>query len=414
MRPLRISLAVAIAAGLLFATFGSTSVAQSDTTPPVIVYLTINDPVLDFAAGETLLDIDYRITDDMSGLNFVEPHLLIPTPPGFSSYPSLPGYSGLQLDHVGFPPGQLDYTGQAQIDFAAPNQYWPSDGQYSVVLRMADQAGNWAFLPVTAQHPVVTIVNSQTASPTSACYTASVTDRVFYAPFDTVIGPDVISNTPNSGTPTGPNRYLTATTIPGHTGQVLHLNAIPRHETTNYTGRVRYLRDGMTGRSPFAFRRDDFSINFWMRTTNDHARLIGTRQRNNDSGHRQRGIMVNLQNGQLEFQMNLGEAAQGSGPWFRNWSGGSNIADGGWHMITVTVDRDSATGGELRVDGAVVATFDPTGFTGNLGNRNFLGLGFDGVTQGNDGDFEIDEIEIYHRVLQDAEISARFARPLCP
>lgn len=257
-------------------------------------------------------------------------------------------------------------------------------------------------------------LNSQGGSPSSACYTASATDRVFYAPFDTVIGPDAVSNTPNTGTPAGPNRFLTATTIPGHTGQVLHLNAIPRHETTNYTGRVRFLRDGMTGRSPFAFQGDDFSINFWMRTTNDHARLFGTRQRTNNDGNSQRGVMVNLQNGQLEFQMNLGEAAQASGPWFRNWSGGPNIADNQWHMITITVDRDSATGGQMRVDGALVTTFDPRDFTGNLGNRNFLGLGFDGVTQGNDGDFEIDEIEIYHRVLDPQEIAGRLSAQLCP
>jgi len=260
----------------------------------------------------------------------------------------------------------------------------------------------------------VPVPGCSTAPTTASCTTADPLDRVFYAPFDTVIGPDVVSNTPNTGTPPGPNRYLTATNIPGHTGQVLHLNHVNRQDTTNYSGRVRFLRNGMSGRSPFGFRRGDFSINFWIRTSNDHARLIGTRQRNNDGGNRQRGVMVNLQNGQLEFQMNLGESAQGlQSPWFRNWRGGPNIADNQWHMITVAVDRDNATGGTLHVDGNVVATFDPTRFSGNLGNRNFLGLGFDGVTQGNDGDFEIDEIEIYHRVLDTPEITGRFASQLC-
>lgn len=267
------------------------------------------------------------------------------------------------------------------------------------------QSGNFSFNLA---------LNSQGPGSSMACYTASATDRVFYAPFDTVIGPDAVSNTPNTGTPVGPNRFLTATTIPGHDGQVLHLNAVPRNETTNYSGRVRFLRDGMSGRSPFAFREDDFSINFWMRTANDHARLIGTRQRTNDNNNNQRGIMVNLQNGRLEFQMNLGVGAQANPPWFQNWSGGPNIADNQWHMITINVDRDSATGGVLRVDGAVVATFDPRPVAGNLGNRNFLGLGFDGVTQGNDGNFEIDEIEIYHRVLDTPEIAGRLAAQLCP
>lgn len=79
--------------------------------------------------------------------------------------------------------------------------------------------------------------------------------------------------------------------------------------------------------------------------------------------------------------------------------------------MAVTVDRDSSTGGKLYVDGNLVFTFNPATFTSRtLDNSAPVRLGQTGqgdtyaIYQG-----QIDEVEIFKRVLSEAELDKIYA-----
>jgi Concanavalin A-like lectin/glucanases superfamily len=84
-----------------------------------------------------------------------------------------------------------------------------------------------------------------------------------------------------------------------------------------------------------------------------------------------------------------------------------DLRDGFFHHVAMTVSRNSTTGGNLYVDGAVVLTFDPTALNGSLINSEPLRIGnhpaldlncfFKGI---------IDEVSIYDRALSTNEIQA--------
>jgi len=56
-------------------------------------------------------------------------------------------------------------------------------------------------------------------------------------------------------------------------------------------------------------------------------------------------------------------------------AGSPSVADGQWHHVAVTVDRDVAIGGRLFVDGQAVMTFDPTPASGDANNTADLLIG---------------------------------------
>jgi hypothetical protein len=82
-------------------------------------------------------------------------------------------------------------------------------------------------------------------------------------------------------------------------------------------------------------------------------------------------------------------------------------ADNQWHMVAVTVVRNSNTGGTLYLDGAPIGTFDPTKYSGSLNNTFPLRIGTRSLTFGaSDGWFKggIDEVEVFKRALSAGEI----------
>jgi hypothetical protein len=85
------------------------------------------------------------------------------------------------------------------------------------------------------------------------------------------------------------------------------------------------------------------------------------------------GFQMYLDHGRLACQL----AAPPMRPLgFQNFvSPGPNLHDGRWHHVALTVERDSATGGMLHVDGQLVFTFDPTKQTGDLSNTEPLRIG---------------------------------------
>jgi hypothetical protein len=86
---------------------------------------------------------------------------------------------------------------------------------------------------------------------------------------------------------------------------------------------------------------------------------------------------------------------------------GPDLRDGRFHLVAWTMNRNSTTGGNLYVDEAVVATFDPTPLQGTLVNTEPLRIGnhsaetlncfFTGI---------IDEVGIYKRALSAEQIRA--------
>ncbi len=83
-----------------------------------------------------------------------------------------------------------------------------------------------------------------------------------------------------------------------------------------------------------------------------------------------------------------------------------DVADGNWHHVTATVDRDSTTGGKLYVDGALVLTFNPTARAGSLSNSEEFRIGGRHAIGSANFKGYIDEVELFTRVLTQAEVLA--------
>jgi len=155
--------------------------------------------------------------------------------------------------------------------------------------------------------------------------------------------------------------------------------------------------------------RGDFSIDAWVKTTDRNGVKVLVDKRYENRSRDTQGYSLFLNNGQLAFQL-----ADGNGSWYcssssssscSNFTSGVSVADGRWHLVAVTVDRNSSNGGRFYVDGRLVRTFNPTGRQGSLDNNKPLRIGSrssytTGLFRG-----EIDEVELFKRVLSSWEIS---------
>jgi len=150
------------------------------------------------------------------------------------------------------------------------------------------------------------------------------------------------------------------------------------------------------------FGTGDFSIDAWIRTdSNDtYEVFVDKRIYNNAIGYE-----FLLYHGKLTFGLG---APNG---WTSYWNPtSSDLNDGEWHFVAVTVNRDEPNGGKLYCDGEIIHTFNPTNRAGNITNSADLWIGrhhpvdiydynmwFDG---------EIDEVELFNRALDVNEIRA--------
>ena len=149
-----------------------------------------------------------------------------------------------------------------------------------------------------------------------------------------------------------------------------------------------------------------FSIDGWIRTTAPYAvilsKMSGTMSTAVGYALTLQGADLNFQWGDGNFNYTLG--ANGTTPFTLN--------DGQWHFVAVTVQRGTPSTITLYVDGQVVYSFTtntPTNNLGSLTNTAPLQIGRHQVfgTTGFPG--EIDEIEVFHRVLTPTEITALYA-----
>ena len=82
-------------------------------------------------------------------------------------------------------------------------------------------------------------------------------------------------------------------------------------------------------------------------------------------------------------------------------------ADNQWHMVAVTVVRNSTTGGTWYLDGAPIGNFNPTAYPGSLNNSLPLRIGARSLSAFlSDGWFKggIDEVDVFSRALSAGEM----------
>jgi hypothetical protein len=154
------------------------------------------------------------------------------------------------------------------------------------------------------------------------------------------------------------------------------------------------------------FGTSDFSIDAWIRTTSTGTYDVFIDKRNYDPVI---GYEFLLYQGKLS--LGLGTSS-GWTSYYDVSPLSYNLRDGQWHFVAVTVDRNILTGGKLYVDGELIYTFNPIARAGSITNSAELWIGrhhpvsifpqelwFHG---------DIDEVELFNRVLDASEIRAIF------
>lgn len=150
---------------------------------------------------------------------------------------------------------------------------------------------------------------------------------------------------------------------------------------------------------------EDLGIDLWVRT-----KALGRQpivEKRDGAGT---GFSFFLQDGMPGFEMKPAAGAAGGAAAGALATRG--IADGEWHHLAVSVDRDSPMGGRLFVDGVAVATFDPREAQGSLGNQNDMLIGRSlsraGGPQGTFFAGALDEMDIFRRALKPLEVAGIF------
>lgn len=140
-----------------------------------------------------------------------------------------------------------------------------------------------------------------------------------------------------------------------------------------------------------------FTISTWVRTTQSTGLAAILDKRSSGPV----GYHLFLFNGRLGFQMAVGSN-------FTNFvSPSSNVADGEWHLVSVTATRCRGGQGRLYVDGNLALSFTP--LVGSIDNTATLNIGRRDPAHG-DIYFNgcIDELEFFKRALSEDEIRTIF------
>jgi Concanavalin A-like lectin/glucanases superfamily len=147
----------------------------------------------------------------------------------------------------------------------------------------------------------------------------------------------------------------------------------------------------------------DFSLDAWVQTSFPDPEIIMDKRTGPIETPLGYHFYVGLVG--IGFQM-------GNGEIWTNFDSGFFIQDGTFHHVAVTVRRQDPGGGKILVDGSVIFTFDPTPLAGNLDNTADFRIGASTLAiqfPGNTFQGLIDEMELFHRALTEAEVRAIFA-----
>jgi len=158
----------------------------------------------------------------------------------------------------------------------------------------------------------------------------------------------------------------------------------------------------------------DFTIDFWIRTESAGGVEIILEKRVFDPGAR--GYQVFLLNGSVGFQMGTGTGGNNCSfdnavSACTNYVSSAGVADGEWHFVAISVDRNSTQGVRFYVDGALAGSFDATVRSASLANPAPLLIGNrdpDAFAAGAPFSGDLDELEIYRRALTAPEIEELF------
>jgi hypothetical protein len=147
----------------------------------------------------------------------------------------------------------------------------------------------------------------------------------------------------------------------------------------------------------------DFSVNCWVRTTNNYGINTILDKRDFVSGYH-----LVLYSGAILLQLD-GVSSAGFNYW--GGTGSPNLADGTWHMVTVTVDRDSNAGLKIYKDGQLIHTLDPRANSDSLANAAPLLIGKHRDDASDNFQGDLDELRLYSRVLGADEVSGLYSMP---
>ena len=153
------------------------------------------------------------------------------------------------------------------------------------------------------------------------------------------------------------------------------------------------------------FGTGDFSLSTWVNTSDSSGIDVIVDKRVETFGLVQGYVLYNY-NGNLGFQL-----ADGIGQGWTNYLSNVSISDGNWHQVTVTIDRDSTTGGRWYVDGVEVGTFNPTGRQGSLSNSRPLTLGRRSDLASGYFNGSLDEVQLFNQSLSASDVLSLYNNP---
>ena len=154
--------------------------------------------------------------------------------------------------------------------------------------------------------------------------------------------------------------------------------------------------------SELNFGKDDFSIDVWVKVKETGSSSVQTiLDKRIASQPNQIGYELYLYGGKPGIQL-----ADGT---FTNYNSTTSIADGNWHFIAVTVERNNSSGLLFYVDGGLVSTFNPTAHAGNLTNAAPFVIARNLITSSQVFTGTLDEIELFKRVLSAVEIKSIYS-----
>jgi len=154
--------------------------------------------------------------------------------------------------------------------------------------------------------------------------------------------------------------------------------------------------------SELNFGTGDFSIDLWIKTTN----ASGTRtilDKRTGSVPNVTGYVLFMVNGYIGSQI-------GDGAGYNNCVSTGFVANGNWHHVAVTVDRNNPSGWLHYVDGSAVGTpANPTNYQGSLTNTAPFVMARDLITPSYTFAGTLDEVELFNRALDSLEVRSIWA-----
>jgi hypothetical protein len=148
---------------------------------------------------------------------------------------------------------------------------------------------------------------------------------------------------------------------------------------------------------------DQLTIETWIKAEENDVVMSIAGKRHTPDSSTATGYELFLIYGSPGIQLATPERAENYIDW------GSDLLDGGWHHLAVTVDRSVTNGGTLYVNGTPTLIFDAAEVSGSLSNAAPFRIGVHPET-GFNGWFKgmIDEPTVYRRALSGAEITALY------